>query len=183
MRRLVNSTYLSLDGVIESPQNWPDTGGFSDQGTAVQTELLNACDAVVMGRRTYEGFAPVWSTMSGDPFADRMNALPKYVASTTLRDPEWQNTTVFDGDPVQRVAELKEQDGLGIVQYGFGRLTYGLMAAGLLDELHLWVHPFFVGRASTDDLLFRPGDPMLFDHTDTVALDSGIVILRYRKRA
>jgi len=183
MRRLVNSTYISLDGVVESPQNWPDTGGFSDQGNAVQAELLNSCDAVVMGRRTYEIFAPVWSTLSGDPVSDRMNALPKYVASTTLRSPEWQNTTVIEGDPVQRIAELKEQDGLGIVQYGFGQLTYGLMAAGLLDELHLWVHPFFVGRASTDDLLFRPGDPMLFEHTDTTALDSGIVILRYRKRA
>jgi dihydrofolate reductase len=183
MRRLVNSTYVSLDGVIENPQNWPATGGFSDEGNTVQAELLNSCDAVVMGRRTYEGFAPVWPTLSGDPVGDRMNALPKYVASTTLRDPEWQNTTVLEGDPVQRIAELKEQDGLGIVQYGFGRLTYGLMAAGLLDELHLWVHPFFVGRASTDDLLFRPGDPVLFEPTDTQALSSGIVILRYRKRA
>lgn len=183
MRRLVNSTYISLDGVIESPQNWPATGGFSDQGNAVQGELLNSCDAVVMGRRTYEVFAPVWSTMPSNPIADRMNALPKYVASTTLRDPDWNNTTVLDGDPVQRIAELKDQDGLGIVQYGFGRLTYGLMAAGLLDELHLWVHPFFVGKAGTEDLLFRPGDAVLFEHTDTQPLDSGVVILRYRKRS
>ena len=182
MRRLVNSTYLSLDGVIENPQTWPDTGGFSEEGSTVQTELLTTCDAVVMGRHTYEVFAPVWPTLAGSPIGDRMNALPKYVASTTLQSPEWNNTTVIAGDPVERIAKLKQRDGLGIVQYGFGRLSYGLMAAGLIDELHLWIHPFFVGRAGVDDLLFRPGDAVLFEHTGTQPLDTGVVILRYRKR-
>ncbi len=84
MREIVNSTYISLDGVVRSPQTWPDTGGFGTEGNRIQTELLLSCSAIPMGRRTYDEFAEVWPTMSGNVLADRMNALPKYVASTTL---------------------------------------------------------------------------------------------------
>ncbi len=182
MRRFVNSTYVSLDGVVQNPQDWPSLGSFSAEGDAIQTELLQSCDAVVMGRHTYEGFAPVWSARSGDAFSDRINAMPKYVASRTLRDPQWANTTVFADDAVARIAELKQQAGGDIVQYGFGELSYALMAQGLLDELRLWLHPFFVGAASADDLLFRRGGPALFDHAGSTVLESGVVILRYLAR-
>jgi dihydrofolate reductase len=87
VRRIINSTYVTLDGVIQNPQNWPSVGGFSDEGNQVQTELLESCDAVLMGRRTYESFAPVWPARSGDPLSDRMNAVRKYVVATTLTDP------------------------------------------------------------------------------------------------
>jgi dihydrofolate reductase len=179
MRRILNSTYLTLDGVIQDPQDWPALGSFGDEGQLAQTELLENCDALIMGRRTYDGFAPVWSSRSGDPFSDRINAMPKYVASSTLSDPEWANTTVLAEDPVGRIRELKDQPGQDILQYGFGRLAYALMGAGLLDELRLWLHPFFVGRASTDDLLFRAGEPAMFDLAESTALQSGVVILRY----
>jgi len=122
----------------------------------------------------------VWSARSGDPFSDRMNALPKYVVSTTLTDPTWNNTRVVDGDPVKAVRDLKEQPGMDILQYGFGRLSHALMAAGLLDELRLWVHPFFVGTGSADELLYRAGSTGRFDLVDTTTLDSGVVILSYR---
>ena len=102
MRKIINSTYISLDGVIEAPHLWPDTEGSDPDGERIQTELLHSCDAVVMGRRTYEGFAPVWPTRSGDPYSDRINSMPKYVVSSTLKDPEWNNTTVIDGDPAAR---------------------------------------------------------------------------------
>jgi dihydrofolate reductase len=109
-----------------------------------------------------------------------MNALPKYVVSTTLTDPTWNNTRVVDGDPVKAVRDLKEQPGMDILQYGFGRLSHALMAAGLLDELRLWVHPFFVGTGSADELLYRAGSTGRFDLVDTTTLDSGVVILTYR---
>jgi dihydrofolate reductase len=183
MRRIINSTYVTLDGVIQDPQDWPSMGGFSDAGSQSQTALLDGCDAVLFGRLTYEAFAPVWSAMSGDPLSDRMNALPKYVVATTLSNPTWQPAVVIDHDPIEAIRELKEQPGSDIVQYGFGRLAHDLMAAGLLDELRLWVHPFFVGSGTAADLLYRPGSSGSFDLADSLSLDSGIVILTYRARA
>ena len=180
MRAIVNSTYITIDGVIADPQDWPSMGGFSDAGTVVQTLLLERCDAILLGRETYEAFAPVWSSRSGDALSDRMNALPKYVVSTTIDGSQWQHTTVIDHDPVEVIRELKEQPGADIVQYGFGPLAHALMAAGLLDELRLWVHPFFVGLGGPDSLLFRAGSAATFELADTLTLDSGIVILTYR---
>ena len=180
MRTIVNSTYVTLDGVIQNPQDWPSTGGFSEAGTQVQTQTLERCDAVLMGRHTYESFAPVWSNLSGDPFSDRINALPKYVVSTSLANPHWNNTTVIDQDPIDAIRELKQQDGGDIIQYGFGALTRALMATDLLDELRLWVHPFMVGTGGTSDLIFRSGTSGMFDLVDATTLDSGIIILTYR---
>jgi dihydrofolate reductase len=183
MRQIINSTYVTLDGVIQNPQDWPSLGGFTGEGNQVQAELLERCDALLMGRRTYDAFAPVWSARSGDPFGDRMNALPKYVVATTLTDPQWNNTTVLDHDPIEAIRHLKQQPGGGIVQYGFGRLSHALMAAGLLDELRLWVHPFFVGTGTAGDLLYRAGSSGSFELAGSTTLSSGIVILTYRSPA
>jgi dihydrofolate reductase len=183
MRRIVNSTYITLDGVIQNPQDWPSLGSFTDQGNQVQADLLEGCDAVIMGRHTYDIFAPVWSTRSGDPVSDRMNTIPKYVVSTTLTDPQWHNTIVIDQDPVETVRDLKERPGADIVQYGFGRLAHALMAAGLLDEFRLWIHPFFIGAGTADDLLYRAGSSGSFELSDATRLDSGIVVLTYQSSA
>lgn len=181
MRRIINSTYISLDGVIANPQDWPDNGVESDgTGLKVQTDLLFACDAMIMGARTYAAMAPAWMARSGDPFSDRFNAMAKYVVSSTLRDPEWPNTTVITGDPIAAIARLKAQPGKDIVQYGFGQLSYALLENGLLDELRLWVHPLFVGRAAPHDLLFRPSATAQFELVNTLALNTGTVILTYR---
>jgi dihydrofolate reductase len=182
MRRLINSTYISLDGVIQNPHLWP-SGRHEDDGRggAIQTELLLGCDALVMGRATYDGFAPVWPARSGDPYSEHINAMRKYVVSTTLSDPEWANTTVIDTDPVAEIARLKEQPGANIVQFGFGRLSFALMENGLLDELRLWVHPFFVGTGGPEDLMYRETQLASFDLVDTVPLASGIVVLTYRR--
>jgi dihydrofolate reductase len=181
MRRIINSTYISLDGVIQDPQDWPDNGIESDgTGLKVQTDLLFGCDALLMGGLTYPGFAPAWMARSGDPFGDRMNSMAKYVVSSTLTDPEWNNTTVISGDPIAAIRRLKEQPGQDIVQYGFGQLSYALLEHGLLDELRLWVHPLFVGRAKTDDLMFRPTATAQMELTDSLALNTGIVVLTYR---
>jgi dihydrofolate reductase len=181
MRRIINSTYISLDGVIQNPQDWPDNGIESD-GTSVkvQTDLLHACDAVLMGRHTYDSFALAWPARSGDPYSDRINSMTKYVVSSTLRDPEWHNTSVITGDPIAALRQIKSQPGQDIVQYGFGRLSYALLENGLLDELRLWVHPLFVGRAVGPDLLFRPSATAQFDLVGTLTLNTGIVVLTYR---
>jgi dihydrofolate reductase len=181
MRRIVNSTYISLDGVIQDPQDWPGNGTEPDDtGLKVQTDLLFACDAVLMGGRTYPGFARAWMARSGDPYSDRINSMTKYVVSSTLRDPEWSNTTVISGDAIAEIRRLKEQPGLDIVQYGFGQLSYALLEHGLLDELRLWVHPLFVGQATAGDLLFRPSATAQLELAGTLALNTGTVVLTYR---
>jgi dihydrofolate reductase len=179
MSRIVNSTYITLDGAVENPQNWP-SGRHQDDGRAqeIQTELLLGSETVLMGRRTYEGFAPVWSAQSGDPYSDKINAMEKLVASTTLADPEWNNTTVVGEGLVEEIGRRKESGG-DLVQYGFGPVTRLLLEAGLLDELRLWVHPLMVGAGEPSDLLFRDGAAAQFELTDVTRLASGIVILAY----
>src|SRR5712692_1275473 len=95
----------------------------------------------------------------------------------TLRDPEWNNTTVISGDPIPEIRRMKDQAGQDIVQYGFGQLSYALLEHGLLDELRLWVHPLFVGRATLADLMFRPTATAQLDLAGTLALNTGPVIL------
>jgi len=138
VRKIINSTYITLDGAIEGPHLWPSLGRPSDErAEQIQTDLLLSCDGLLMGRRTYDGFAPVWPTRSGDPYSDRINAMPKYVVSTTLKDPEWTNTNVIDGDVVAQITRLKQAAGKDIVQYGFGAVSRLLLEHGLLDELRL----------------------------------------------
>ena len=105
----------------------------------------------------------------------------KYVVSSTLRDPEWTNTTVVGDDPIEEIRRLKAEPDKDMVQYGFGRLSHALMQHGLLDELRLWVHhPLFVGSGGPDALIHRDGPPARFELRDTTALRSGIVVLGYR---
>ena len=181
MRKIINSTYISLDGVIEGPHLWPSLGRPSDERSGqIQTDLVLSCDALLMGRHTYDGFAPVWPTRSGDPVSDQFNAMAKYVVSTTLKDPEWNNTHVIDGDVAAEVTRLKQAPGKNIVQYGFGVVSRLLLEHGLLDELRLWVHPLIVGAGRPSDLLFGAAPAVGFDLTDTTTLSNGIVILTYQ---
>jgi dihydrofolate reductase len=181
VRKIINSTFISLDGVIENPHLWPSSGDDAGEGDTIQTELLFDCDAVLMGRRTYEGFAPAWQTRSGDPFSDRINSMEKYVVSSTLTEPEWNNTTVIEGDPVPDIKRLKEAAGANIVQYGFGRLSSTMMEEGLLDELRLWIHPLFVGSAPPEDLISAHCPPATFELADTRTVKNGIAILTYAR--
>ena len=181
MRRIINSTYITLDGIIESPQDWPSGRHEDDgRGQAIQSELLLRCDALLLGRRTYEGFAPVWTAMSGDPFSDHINAMEKWVVSTTLTEPSWNNSEVIATDVAAEIARRKAEDGGDIVQYGWGPVSDLLLENGMLDELRLWVHPFMLGRGTANDLFFRPGRAASFELTDVTALASGNVVLTYR---
>ena len=183
MRKIINSTYITLDGVVQDPHLWPPLGRPSDpRGDQIQTDLLLACDALLMGRPTYEGFAPVWQTRSGDPFSDYINSMPKYVVSRTLRDPDWANTEVIGSDPVAAITRLKDAPGRAIVQYGFGALSRLMLEHGLLDELRLWVHPLILGRGDAGDLLFGPGPTVGFNLMASTTLSNGIVVLNYEVR-
>jgi len=182
MRKLINSTFVTLDGVIEAPHLWPSLNRPSDERDGqIQTDLLLGCDAVLMGRRTYEGFAPVWPTRSGDPYSDHINAMHKLVVSTTLKDPAWHNTQVIDRDPVAAIARYKDSPGKDIVQYGFGSVSRLLVEHGLLDELHLWVYPLILGRGSPSDLLFGPSPAVKFDLADSTVMRNGIILVKYVK--
>ncbi len=181
MRELINSTYVSLDGVIGSPHLWPPLKPGPPGGVdAIQTEVLRTCDIALMGRRTYDVFAPAWTARGGDPAADLLNAMRKVVVSTTLTDPQWQNTEVIADDVVERVRALKKEDGGHIVQYGFGDVSRLLLEHGLFDRLILWFHPQLVGPDDADDLLYRPGVAATFELVESRALPNGIIMATYR---
>ena len=181
MRQLINSTYITLDGVVEGPHLWPSLkAGTSDEGDRIQTDLLETCDIVLMGRRTYDGFAPAWSSRSGDPYSDRINTMRKAVVSTTLTDPKWANTEVIAGDVIARVRDLKGEDGGHIVQYGFGDVSRLLLGHGLFDEFRLWIHPQLVGPSDVGDLLYRPGTTATLELTDSRVLGNGIILATYQ---
>ena len=180
-RRLINSTYITLDGAVDNPHEWPSLGSSGSQVSyEIQNTLLENCDAVLMGRHTYESFAAVLPTKSGDPFSDRINAMQKYVASTTLRKPEWNNTEVIHDDLVGAIRRIKAEPGKDIVQYGIGSVSYALMEQGLIDELRLWVHPFILGRSGPAKPHFFPCPTTRLEFTTSQALPNGIAILNYR---
>jgi dihydrofolate reductase len=181
MRKIINSTFITLDGAVENPHLWPSLGVEGAQESFdIQTELLNQCDAVLMGRRTYESFASVWPTRSGDVFSDRINAMEKFVASSTLRNPTWNNTTVIARDLVAEVTRLKRRPGQDIVQYGIGQVSLTLLDHGLLDELRLWVHPLILGNKGPQVPHFRDFLATRLNLVASRTLSNGIAILNYQ---
>jgi dihydrofolate reductase len=178
MRKLIESTLVSLDGVIESPDRW---AAFDDESAAFAMEQLDHYDAFVMGRVTYERLSANWAQVAGNPYTDRINAMPKYVASRTLRDPGW-NATVLGPDAAAAIARLKQQPGKDLVKYGTSRLDDLLLREHLLDELHLWYMPVVVGAGQR---LFEDVDSSVLDLrlTDQRRLGNGSVILSYEVAA
>ena len=175
MRKVLESTLISADGVIEEPHTW--TGEhFGEKAVARALEQMRRTDAMVMGRRTYEVFSTIWGTPA-DEYASALYNVKKYVFSSTLDRADWNNTEVVRGDVVATVAELKAQDGGDIVLYGHGGVGQALLEAGLLDELKLWVHPVIAGRGT---LLFRPGEQTGLTLAGTDTTGTGVVILTYR---
>ena len=171
MRPLIESTFVTLDGVISDPQVWGPPY-WDDEHSAYAGRLLFAADAVLLGRATYEGFAQAWPSRSGDEYADRINSLPKHVASRTLQETTW-NATRIDGDLAQEVAKLKEQPGEDILKFGTGEVDRTLLEHGLIDELHLWVFPVVAGGGQR--LLDGIGTTHM-KLLDTSVFGSGIVV-------
>ena len=175
MRRVIESTLLSLDGVIGSPHLWASER-FDEGSRAAAFEQLQASDAMLMGRRTYEIFSGLWPSQMGS-YADAINAIRKYVFSSTLTDTGWNNSTIVRGDVAIAVKRMKEQDGKDLIMYGHGPLGAELLEHGLLDELQFAIHPVFVGEGTP---LLRPGATATLELTGSKTLGTGVVVVTYR---
>jgi dihydrofolate reductase len=174
MRKLIESTLVSLDGVIASPERWAP---FDDEAAELALADLDDYDAFVMGRVTYERFRANWGPVTGSPYLDRVNAMPKYVASRSLTDVDW-NATLLGPDVVGAVEALKAQPGKDLIKYGTSRLDATLLRAGLVDVLRLWVMPVAVGAGQR---LFEDVDvsALQLTLTEVRKLDNGSAILTY----
>ena len=178
MRKLLESTFVSLDGVISNPQDYSPPY-WDDEHSAYSISLMEGVDAQVLGRVTYEGFAEAWSQRSGDPFTDHFNAMPKYVASRTLTETTW-NAQLLEGDAVEAVRQLKEQEGGNLIKYGSGEFSKALLDAKLVDEYHIWVFPVIAGSG---DRLFD-GQPMThLELLGSTTFKSGIVVHKLAPKA
>lgn len=171
MSKLVESTFMTLDGVIDRPQLW-GSPYWDDDHTDYSRRLLADADALLLGRETYESFAAVWPTRPSDPYVDRINALPKHVASNTLTEASW-NTDVIEGDVASAVAALKHRPGGNLLKFGTGELDRTLLEHGLIDELHLWIFPVVAGRGVR---LLDGLDTTHFALQESVPFRSGIVV-------
>jgi dihydrofolate reductase len=178
MRKLVESTFVTLDGVISDPQVW-GSPYWDDEHAGYARKLLFAADALLLGRSTYEGFAQAWPLRSGDEYTDRINAMPKHVASRTLSEPTW-NATLIEGDVAEEVLALKKQAGAGILKFGTGELDRTLIANGLVDELHLWIFPVLAGRGRR---LIEGIETTHLRLVETTPFSSGIVVNTYAPKA
>jgi dihydrofolate reductase len=172
MSKLIESTFVSLDGVISNPHHWSPPY-WDEQHSAYAQKLFEPADAMLLGRATYEGFAQAWPSRSGDPFTDRFNAIPKHVASRTLTnaDMTW-NASLIEGDAAEGVAKLKA-DGQHLVKYGTGSFDKTLLEHKLVDEYHLWTFPVVVGSG---DRLFDGFDTTHLELVDVDRFKSGIVV-------
>ena len=186
MARLVVSQFISIDGVMEAPGGEPGyrhtgwVGRFDDAGQFdFKLEEVLAHDALLLGRTTYESFAGAWPARTGE-FADKMNAMPKYVASTTLRDPHWHNTTVLDGDAMGAVIALKAAAGGDILVAGSRKLVNSLKQHDLVDEYRLMIFPIVLGSGMR---LFNSAvDAHEFKLGGMRSFTNGIVLLTYERR-
>ena len=173
--RLVATEYVSLDGVFEEPGHW-SRPFFDEQAGQFKWDELQAADAQLLGRKTYEGFAKAWPTMEGTgEFGVKMNTMPKYVVSSTLKNPTWSGTTVLSGDFMQAIRELREQPGKDLLLAGSGQLFNSLMRENLIDVYRLMVHPIVLGPGPR---LFANGEGRLaLDLVDVKRFGKGIVVL------
>ncbi len=186
MGRIVVTEFISLDGVIEAPgggegfkhDGWSFEISRGDEGDKFKLDETMSSAALLLGRRTYEGFAAAWPTRDGE-FADKFNNMPKYVVSSTLEEPEWTNTTVLRGDLAEEVSKLRQQPGGDIVVHGSAQLAQALVDQDLVDEIRLMVFPVVLGAGKR---LFGDGsDKLRLRLADSKTVGDGITILTYER--
>jgi dihydrofolate reductase len=182
MGRLVINNAMTVNGAFEAPS--PESDGWlvlDADSNQVSLEQFLVADAMVLGRKTYEGLAAVWPQLADDPilgvFADRMNSMPKYVASRSLREPlEW-NATLLEGDLATSVAALKEHHERTLAAVGAGELAHALITLGLVDEFWFWVSP---SLWPTGPRIFDGVGPVRLELIGSTTFGSGVVRLAYR---
>ena len=156
MRKIKSYFFISLDGVVESPDKWHFPYFDDEMGAAVGGGFATA-DALLMGRVLYDEWAAYWPERADDPFGDVMNSIKKYVVSNSLQAGEWQNSEIINGDVAQKLTDIKAGDGGDIAMSGSATTVRRLLREGLLDELNLLVHPIVVGDGLAR--LFPPDEP------------------------
>ena len=186
MRNVVVSEYVTLDGVMEDPGgvdtfkegNW-HFPFLNEEAQKYKHDELFACDALLLGRRTYQEFAPVWPQVSDETgYADRINSLPKYVVSTTLSELSWNNSRLIKGNLAQEVTKLKHEAGQDILVFGSGELVYQLAQENLIDEYRIMIHPVIVGSGKR--LFGERSTPKAFRLVSSKRLGASIVMLTYQ---
>jgi dihydrofolate reductase len=174
MTKVINSTAMTVDGLIDVA-DWYVQGG---EASDVAFDLIHDAEALLMGRKTYEGLAAYWSPLE-DEWATVLNPMPKYVASRTLGGPLDWNATLIEGDAVQGVRKLKDELAGDVILTGSGELARDLIAGGVVDELWIWVHPAVWGEGTRP---FR-GERMRLNLLESKSYDSGVTLLRYEPLA
>jgi dihydrofolate reductase len=180
MRKVIVSTYVTLDGRVDEIQDWAVPYD-DDEAAKYHTDLLMNSDGLLLGRKTYEIFGANSRARSGEsPYIDRINSMAKYIASTTLKDLEWENSHLIEGDVLEAVAKLKQQPGQDLIVYGSHNLTLSLLEHDLIDQYQLWVYPVVLGKGRT---FFEDGvKGMNLDLVDTTVIPPGVAILTYQSQ-
>jgi dihydrofolate reductase len=184
MGRIVVTEFVSLDGVMEDPGGSEDFkyGGWTfeiergEEGDRFKLDEALDADALLLGRKTYEGFAAAWPSREGE-FADKFNNMPKYVVSSTLKDPDWTNSTVLDGDLAEEVSKLRQEVDGDVVVHGSAQLVQALVELGLVDELRLMVFPVVLGAGKR--LFGETSDKRRLRLADSKTVGDGVAILTY----
>ena len=178
MRKVIVSTNVTLDGRVDEVRDWALPYD-DDESVKYHTDLLSHSDGVLLGRNTYEFFAAVWPSRSGE-LPDRFNSMAKHVASSTLKDLEWENSHLIEGDVPEAVAKLKQQPGQDLVMYGSHDLMHSLLEHDLIDEYRLWVYPVVLGKGRS---FFKDGvERMALDLVDTTVIPPGVAMLTYQSQ-
>ena len=177
MRKIIVEAEVSLDGIMNGPDFFEQVFKYhSNDVSDYLNNLLFAPDALLMGRITYEVFAEVWPSREGKQ-ADRINRMPKYVASRSLKEPLVWNATLIKGDLANEIGKLKQEPGQDLLQYGVGELTHTMLKYGLVDELRLLVFPFTFGKGPR---VFENMDINTLKLLDTKTFSSGVIALHYQ---
>ena len=179
MRKVTAGLFVSLDGVVESPEKWHFPYFNDEMGEAVGA-AISSSDAMLLGRVTYQEFAAYWPGVSSEdePFATHMNNTPKYVVSKTLDKAEWNNSTLISGTVAEDITKLKQQPGKNIGIIGSATLVQSLLQDDLLDELRLMIHPVVVGSGKR--LFQEGGGPKGLKLVDSMTFSTGVVSLTYQ---
>jgi dihydrofolate reductase len=189
MGKVVVSQFITVDGVVEDPGGSEkfERGGWAfefsrgDDGDRFKLDEVMASQALLLGRRTYEGFAAAWPSRDGE-FADKFNTMPKYVVSSTLRDPDWNNTHVLGDNLESEIERLKQEVDGDILVNGSVQLVTALAAAGLIDELRLMVFPVVLGKGKTLFDADVAKTPLALTESKTVG-DEGVTVQVYSPKA
>jgi dihydrofolate reductase len=179
MRKVASGLFVSLDGVVESPDQWQFDVFDADMGAAMSSWIDDE-DTILLGRVTYQEWEPYWPTSKDEPYASHINNTPKYVFSTTLKQVDWRNSTLVKGSLAETIGDLRKQPGKTIGVAGSPTLVRSLLTNDLLDELTLMIHPVIVGQGKR---LFHEGDELKrLKLVDSKITGSGVAFLTYQRR-